>query len=77
MVGDSMLLIAFTNSSLKLKAAALSRRISRSWITSSRFALGGSAEPGNLRLLCAAHHRNRHADRSDRALCATAGPYFG
>ena len=30
------------------------------------FALGGSAEPGNLRLLCAAHHRHRHADRSRR-----------
>ena len=28
------------------------------------FALGGSAEPGNLRLLCAAHHRHRHADRA-------------
>ena len=27
------------------------------------FALGGSAEPGNLRLLCAAHHRHRHAGR--------------
>ena len=25
------------------------------------FALGGGAEPGNLRLLCAAHHRHRHA----------------
>ena len=25
------------------------------------FALGGSAEPDNLRLLCAAHHRHRHA----------------
>ena len=30
------------------------------------FALGGSAEPDNLRLLCAAHHRHRHADRSRR-----------
>ena len=28
------------------------------------FALGGSAEPDNLRLLCAAHHRHRHADRA-------------
>ena len=27
------------------------------------FALGGSAEPDNLRLLCAAHHRHRHAGR--------------
>ena len=27
------------------------------------FALGGGAEPDNLRLLCAAHHRHRHADR--------------
>ncbi len=26
------------------------------------FALGGSAEPGNLRLHCAAHHRLRHRD---------------
>ena len=25
------------------------------------YALGGRAEPGNLRLLCAAHHRHRHA----------------
>ena len=25
------------------------------------YALGGRAEPGNLRLLCAAHHRRRHA----------------
>ena len=25
------------------------------------YALGGKAEPGNLRLLCAAHHRRRHA----------------
>ena len=24
------------------------------------YALGGSAEPDNLRLLCAAHHRYRH-----------------
>ena len=24
------------------------------------YALGGSAEPDNLRLLCAAHHRHRH-----------------
>ena len=34
------------------------------------FALGGSADPGNLRLLCAAHHRHRHADEgggADRA----------
>ena len=30
------------------------------------YALGGSAEPDNLRLLCAAHHRHRHrlADRT-------------
>ena len=28
------------------------------------YALGGSAEPGNLRLLCAAHHRHRHAGRA-------------
>ena len=27
------------------------------------YALGGSAEPDNLRLLCAAHHRYRHARR--------------
>ena len=34
------------------------------------FALGGGTEPENLRLLCAAHHRHRHADRdrgTDRA----------
>ena len=34
------------------------------------YALGGSAEPDNLRLLCAAHHRHRHSDgrgRADRA----------
>ena len=29
------------------------------------YALGGSAEPDNLRLLCAAHHRHRHARRED------------
>ena len=28
------------------------------------YALGGSAEPDNLRLLCAAHHRYRHAHRN-------------
>ncbi len=28
------------------------------------YALGGSAEPDNLRLLCAAHHRYRHAARA-------------
>ena len=28
------------------------------------YALGGSAEPDNLRLLCAAHHRHRHAGRA-------------
>lgn len=27
------------------------------------YALGGSAEPDNLRLLCGAHHRHRHAHR--------------
>ncbi|MDE0448749.1 MAG: HNH endonuclease signature motif containing protein [Spirochaetaceae bacterium] len=27
------------------------------------FALGGGAEPGNLRLRCRAHHRLRHAQR--------------
>ena len=37
-------------------------------------ALGGSAEPGNLRLLCAAHHRHRHADVGDWADRAAAGP---
>ena len=31
------------------------------------FALGGSADPDNLRLLCAAHHRHRHATRHDPA----------
>ena len=25
------------------------------------YAQGGAAEPNNLRLLCAAHHRHRHA----------------
>ena len=29
------------------------------------YALGGSAEPDNLRLLCAAHHRHRHRRRED------------
>ena len=38
------------------------------------FALGGSADPGNLRLLCAAHHRHRHADVGDWADRAAAGP---
>ena len=28
------------------------------------YALGGDAEPANLRLLCAAHHRHRHAERA-------------
>ena len=28
------------------------------------YALGGSAEPDNLRLLCAAHHRHRHEARA-------------
>ena len=28
------------------------------------YAFGGGAEPDNLRLLCAAHHRHRHADRA-------------
>ena len=28
------------------------------------YALGGDAEPTNLRLLCAAHHRHRHAERA-------------
>ena len=28
------------------------------------YALGGGAEPKNLRLLCAAHHRHRHAERA-------------
>ena len=38
------------------------------------FALGGSADPGNLRLLCAAHHRHRHADEDDWADRAAARP---
>ncbi len=38
------------------------------------FALGGSADPGNLRLLCAAHHRHRHADVGDWADRAAACP---
>ena len=29
------------------------------------YALGGSAEPDNLRLLCVAHHRHRHRRRED------------
>ena len=36
------------------------------------FALGGSAETGNLRLLCAAHHR--HAGRGGRTDRAAARP---
>ena len=31
------------------------------------YARGGSAEPDNLRLLCAAHHRHRHADGRGKA----------
>ena len=38
------------------------------------FALGGSAEPDNLRLLCAAHHRHRHADIGGEADRAAARP---
>ena len=38
------------------------------------FALGGSAETGNLRLLCAAHHRHRHAGRGGRTDRAAARP---
>ncbi len=38
------------------------------------FALGGGTEPENLRLLCVAHHRHRHADGSGRADRAAAGP---
>ena len=34
------------------------------------FALGGSAEPGNLRLLCAVHHRHRHSGRLNPASIA-------
>ena len=30
------------------------------------YALGGVAEPDNLRLLCFAHHRDRHAERTSR-----------
>ena len=30
------------------------------------YALGGGAEPKNLRLLCLAHHRHRHAGRASR-----------
>ena len=42
------------------------------------FALGGSAEPGNLRLHCSAHHRFRHQSRGGgraarRAAASTAG----
>ena len=42
------------------------------------FALGGSAEPGNLRLRCSAHHRLRHQSRGGgraarRAVASTAG----
>ena len=32
------------------------------------YAVGGSAEPDNLRLLCAAHHRYRHAQRAGASL---------
>ena len=38
------------------------------------FALGGSAKPDNLRLLCAAHHRHRHADRGGGPDSAAARP---
>ena len=30
------------------------------------YALGGGADPGNLRLLCEAHHRYRHAPQAER-----------
>ena len=30
------------------------------------YALGGGAEPGNLRILCFAHHRDRHAEPTSR-----------
>ncbi len=38
------------------------------------FAFGGSAEPDNLRLLYAAHHRHRHADQGSGADRAAARP---
>ena len=38
------------------------------------FALGGSAAPDNLRLLCAAHHRHRHAGRGGRTDRAATCP---
>ena len=38
------------------------------------YALGGSAEPSNLRLLCAAHHRHRHADRGGGTARAASCP---
>ena len=38
------------------------------------FALGGSAAPDNLRLLCAAHHRHRHAGRGGRTDRTAARP---
>ena len=38
------------------------------------YALGGSAEVDNLRLLCAAHHRQRHADRGGEPERVAASP---
>ena len=38
------------------------------------FALGGGAEPENLRLLCAAHHRYRHARRAAARGSSKAAP---
>ena len=37
------------------------------------FALGGGAEPGNLRLRCEAHHRLRHAQRPGYRARVSAG----
>ena len=43
-----------------------------------RYALGGGADPDNLRLLCAAHHRHRHAARaaSGEAAATVRPPRF-
>ena len=44
------------------QALAVAKRPARR----ASYALGGSAEPDNLRLLCFAHHRRRHAERASR-----------
>lgn len=41
-----------------------------------RYALGGSADPNNLRLLCAAHHRHRHRRCGDASRLGRGNRYL-